>query len=287
MARREPVSRERFRSNDAYRAEREWLRLEGTAQRDLFRELRARFLSRHAGPGAWALDAGSGPGRFTAGVGRPGARRIAADVARSALEEIPRHWRSSPVRPLPDRVLTDLADPPFPPAAFGTVAALGNLLGFAEGESDAVRERLSELLGPGGVLVLEIAPGPGERSRYLRRLPAGSVARLLRAPVRAVLGRVVAEGFAPVPARRASPGAFRRIDPGELALWCESRGLSVREIVAVAPTLGPDAARIDAVARDPVAWDRLLEVEESVGRNPERWPGAAAVLVAAERKSEA
>jgi SAM-dependent methyltransferase len=280
-------ARVRFSHNDTYRIDREWRRLEGTAQRDLFRVLRRRFLERHRGRGPWVLDAGSGPGRFTPFVGPIRSRRVAADIGPEALEQLADHWTGPPIGPAaPDRVRADLVRPPFAPESFGTVAALGNLLGFAEGQSEPLLDRLGALVVPGGTLLLEIAPAPGERSRYLGRLPAGAVARLFRAPTRAIVARVEAEGFAREIARRPKAGRFRRYSAAEIAAWCQAGHWEVVETVAVAPMLGPDAGRVDALARDPLAWARLLEVEEQVGRRKERWLRAAAVLVAARKKSE-
>jgi SAM-dependent methyltransferase len=277
----------RFSHNDTYRIDREWHRLEGTAQRDLFRELRQRFLARHRGRGPWALDAGSGPGRFTPWVGPPRSRRVAADIGPEALGQLADHWKGPPLGPpIPDRVRADLVRPPFAPESFGTVAALGNLLGFAEGQSEPLLDRLGALVVAGGSLLLEVAPAPGERSRYLARLPPGAVARMLRSPVRAIVGRVEAEGFAREIARKPKAGRFRRFSAAEVSAWCHAGRWEIAEIVAVAPMLGPDAARVDAVARDRLAWNRLLEVEEEVGRRPERWPRAAALLVAAVKTSE-
>ncbi len=280
--------RSRFRENDAYRVRREWLRLEGTHQRDLFRELRRRFLQRHAGPPGWALDAGSGPGRFTAEVGPPGAHRIAVDIGRESLFQLAELWPAPPVGPpLPDRVRADLVHPPFAREKAGTVVALGNLLGFAGEESDDLVGELTSLVAPGGSLVLEVAPGPGERSRYLTRLPGSAVSRLLRAPVRALIPRIAREGFAPIPARRRERREFRRFDPAELSPSLLAAGFVVDEVLAVAPALGPDPGRIEAIAADPFSWRHLIEVEELIGRLPARWPHAAAVLLAARRKSEA
>jgi SAM-dependent methyltransferase len=283
----ETTSQVRFRDNDAYRVDREWQRLQGTAQRDLFRELRLRFLERHRGRGPWVLDAGSGPGRFTRWVGPVRSRRVAADIGSEALEQIPDHWAGPPLGPaMPDRVRTDLVRPPFAKESFGAVAALGNLIGFAEGQSEPLLSRLGELVAPGGTLVLETAPAPGERSRYLARLPPGAVARLFRSPPRAIVARVEAEGFAREIARRPRAGRFRRWTAAEITAWCGTGHWEVREVLAVAPMLGPDATRVEAVARDPRAWERLLEVEEEFGRRTERWPRAAALLVAAVKKSE-
>src|SRR5271170_1617127 len=85
--------RDRFLSVDGYRANREWQRYLGTAQRDLFRELRERFLARHSPSALRALDVGSGPGRFTARLGAiPASQRVAFDIGREMLQQLPEHW---------------------------------------------------------------------------------------------------------------------------------------------------------------------------------------------------
>jgi hypothetical protein len=60
-------------------------------------------------------------------------------------------------------------------------------------------------------------------------------------------------------------------------------GWVVLEAMAVAPALGFDPERIAAVRPVPRAWTHLLEVEEALGRIPERWEGAAAMMVALRR----
>jgi SAM-dependent methyltransferase len=282
-----PDARARFRKNDAYRATREWQRLEGTAQRDLFRELRQRFLGRHPGRGPYVLDAGSGPGRFTAAIGPRRSRRVAADIGLEVLDQVSAHWVGPPVGPpLPDRIRADLLWPPFADGSFGTVAALGNLVGFAAGESEPLLDRLAGLVAPGGTLIVETAPAPGERSRYLARLPAGAVARLFRSPVRAVVGRIEGEGFARERARRRTPGRFRRWTADQLAAWCDDHRFEIEEVLALAPAIGADPRRSEAVARDRRAWSHLLEVEEILGRERGRWTEAAALLLSARRSSE-
>ncbi len=278
-----PSARDRFREVDRYRAEREWQRYEGTAQRDLYRELRERFLDRHSGPARWAADLGSGPGRFTGRLGGPGTRRVAVDLSLEMLALLEARERRPEVRATLDRVRADAARSPFAPGSFEAVALLGNALGFAGAESERLWSAALSLVHPGGTLTLEIAPGPGERSRYLVRLPPTSVARLLRAPLVAVRPRVEREGFAPEPERRAGPREFRRFSPDEVTRRLVSAGWEVREVTAVAPALGTDAARLEAVRPDAKAWAHLLELEEQLGRTPARWARAAAVLIAARR----
>lgn len=271
---------------DPYRARREWLRYEGTGQRDLFRELRERFLGRHAANDGWVLDLGSGPGRFLPFIGTSSARRLALDISREMLNLVPGVWRSAGRSDdLPDRILADGLHPPLAPGRWAEVALLGNTLGFSGRDAVQLLSAAEELVALGGFLLVEIAPAPGERSRYLTRLPPASVARLLRAPARAVLARLDREGFRPEPPRHATPPTFRRFPAGEFADGLTQRGWELIETVAVAPALGTDPERVAAVRSDPKAWSRLLELEEELGHRPARWVDAAAVLVAARRPS--
>jgi len=279
-------ARTRFLHSNRYRVEREWKRYEGTPQRELFRSLRERFILRHAGRVAWAIDIGSGPGRFTRWLGPPGTRTVALDFSRVSLAYLTEWWpRGDRAPPAPDRVRADGGRPPFLPRSFGTVAVLGNSLGFAGSSSDSVLAAASELVAPGGRLLLEFAPGPGERSRYLARLPATAVGRLLEAPIRALLPRIQREGFHAEPVRKSLPGPFRRIAAGPMGDRLREGGWQVLETVAVAPALGPDADRIASVQSHPRAWDHLLELEEEIGRDALRWTSAASVLLAAERRA--
>ncbi len=277
-------ARSRFLAADRYRAEREWNRYSGTAQRDLFRILRERFLERNRVAAGWALDAGSGPGRFTARLASGDGRTVALDLSRVALQLVAEKQRQEPGAPRrPERVRGDALRPPFRTGAFGLVALLGNSLGFAEAAAPQLLKAVGAIVAPGGRLLIEIAPGPGESSNYLRRLPVSSVTRLLRSPVRAVIPRIEREGFDREPARKNRPGPFRRFSVPELAVELDGAGWALREAVAVAPTIGPRSSLAAAIRSDPKAWDHLLAVEEEIGRRPERQRDAAAVLLVAER----
>jgi SAM-dependent methyltransferase len=277
-----PGARERFETLDPYRADREWRRYEGTAQRELFRDLRIRFLRRHAAPGRWAVDVGSGPGRFLPSVGPDGSQRIALDLSTEML------LRVEPTTPPSAHLVRgDGIQPPLARDSFANVAVLGNSIGFAGRDSERFLSAAEELVAPGGNLLLEVVAGPGERARYLQRLPPSAVTRLLRSPVAAVYRRAVREGFALEPARRSEPGDFRRFEPGELGARLENRGWKAVEIVAVAPVLGASPLALEAVRSDAKAWSHLIELEELVGRQPERWRAAAAVLLALTRPGRA
>ncbi|MGD0719073.1 MAG: methyltransferase domain-containing protein [Thermoplasmata archaeon] len=288
VARSDPVTaveaaRDRFRSVDEYRADREWNRYEGTPQRDLFRELRERFLDRHRCDGPWVLEIGPGPGRFTYAVGTARSRRALLDLSDVMLRRARARGGDRTGGPPPDLVKGDGFRPPVRDGSFGEVVALGNVLGFAPRPFAVSLQRLGELVAPGGVLVIEIVPGWGERSRYLTRLPPTAVGRLLRSPIGAVLPRIEREAFSRVQERAKKEHAFQRRTLAEVVRVFQPLGWSVLEAMAVAPALGFDPERIAAVRPVPRAWTHLLEVEEALGRIPERWEGAAAMMVAVRR----
>ena len=285
-AHREPPNdRRRFLAWDDYRVEREWRRYEGTPLRDLYRQLRERFLVRHrpTRPGR-SLELGPGPGRFTGLIGHPEDRIALLELSRAMLQRIranvgPGHAPSA------ELVQGDAVAPPFRLAQFHRVALLGNVLGFAEREAPVLLTRSAGLVSPGGRLLIEFVAGPGERSRYLHRLPAGAIARLLAAPVRAVLPRVEREGFDAARERESSGRHFRRFKRAEIEHGLNSAGLEVKEIIAVAPLLGNDASKLGPIRTNPIAWEHLVDLEEIVGRDPRRLERAAAVLIAAERRA--
>jgi len=279
-------ARDRFRTLDAYRARRELQRYAGTGQRDLYRELRERFLARHRVPDGWAVDLGSGPGRFLAYIGGTGSRKVALDISREMLKLVDEGGASSgAVPPRADRVRGDALRPPLAIGRWSEVVLLGNTLGFAEDSSERLLRASEILVRPGGVLVTEIAPSSGERSRYLARLPPSALGRLLRAPTAALLPRILREGFRPEPARRKHAGEFRRLHVADLHARWHTAEWEVTETIAVAPAIGADGSRIAAARKDPKAWDHLLEVEEALGRLPDRWPHAASVLLAVRRRA--
>jgi SAM-dependent methyltransferase len=272
---------ERFRTLDRYRVEREWKRYEGTPQRDLFRELRARFLQRHRPDDGWAVDVGSGPGRFADALGGAPPRRVLLDLSAEMLRAA--RTRTSERALAPALVRGDGAEAPFPAGRFAQVVALGNPLGFAGESSDRLFASLRSLVAPGGTLVLEIVCGPGERSRYLGRLPPGAVRRLLAAPVNLVRTRAEREGFRREPHESRAGSGFRRHSAAEVLETLRSDQFRPTEVLSVAPGLGADAERIAAVRPDPLAWLRLLELEEQIGRAVSRRSAAAALLIAAIR----
>jgi SAM-dependent methyltransferase len=280
-----PRATDRFRKLDRYRVDREWARYEGTAQRELFRTLRERFLDRHPGAPGWVVDIGSGSGRFTARLGAPESRRVALDLSEEMLLALPEHWPEGV--DVPHRIRGDARSPPLRPGCAMTVGLLGNAVGFAGEDALALLDHCVALVAPGGRALIETAPGAGTSARYLHRLPSGAVRRLLHAPVGAVHGRVVREGFVRLDSPDRTRHGFRPISAKALSERLEASGFEVVEAGAVAPGLGSDPARLEAIRSDGVAWERLLELEERLGTTPIVRDSAAALLVAAVRRDPA
>jgi SAM-dependent methyltransferase len=271
---------------DDYRVDREWARYEGNALRDLFRELRERFLARHRSrtPGP-VLEVGPGPGRFSPLLGGPEHPRVLLDLSEKALRSARDRLTPGDARVLGESefVRGDALAMPFRGRAFGQIALLGNTLGFAGPRADELLSNVSAHLRPEGTLLIEVVAGPGERSRYLHRLPPGAVRRLLSAPPRAVLPRIRREGFVPVARPERPDHEFRRYSPEQIERRLGELGLVTDEALAVAPALGAELERPAEVRKDPRAWARLLEVEEALGHDGDRQRNSSALLVAARR----
>ncbi|MGI0052982.1 MAG: class I SAM-dependent methyltransferase [Thermoplasmata archaeon] len=281
-----PAAERRFRSLDEYRVGREWSRYEGTPLRDLFRELRLRFLARHPcrvpGP---VLEIGPGPGRFSRAIGEPDHPRILLDLSREALGQARRRL-SGPEGggSVPSEfVRGNGRRPPFRSGRFAQVVLLGNTVGFAGPHAEELLQAADRCLAPGGELLIELVAGTGEQSVYLRRLPLGALARLMAAPPAAIVPRVRREGFRPTEERRRPSGSFHRFPPAELERLASRMGWTIEERIAVAPALGQAPDRLEAIGSGVRVQAHLLAVEEELGRDPARWSRAAALLLAARR----
>jgi SAM-dependent methyltransferase len=227
------------------------------------------------------LDVGAGPGRFTPFLGGKGTHAVLLDLS---MEMLRRAQQDPSVQALTEATLVrgDASSPPFVARAFSLVAALGNVVGHLPRLDWPSLAPLDTLVQDQGTLLIEIVPGFGERSAYLCRLPPKAVARVLRSPLNLVRGRLLREGFRPVPRRVSTDHGFRRLSPAPLKALTE-RGWRVDETMAVAPALGFDPGRLEATRGDPKAWSHLLTLEEELGHLPARWENAAAVLVALSR----
>jgi hypothetical protein len=166
---------------------------------------------------------------------------------------------------------------------FDEVVVLGNAVGFAGADAFSVLDAAAELVAPGGVLLVETAPGAGTSSRYLRRLPIGAVRRLLAAPLAAVAPRVEREGYEVPESEDRTRHGFRPVTEAELSERVRRHGLSVVEAIAVAPAMGGSPERLEQLRPDTNAWGRLLALEEHLGRGPKVREHAAALLLAAGR----
>ncbi|MCI4322292.1 MAG: class I SAM-dependent methyltransferase [Thermoplasmata archaeon] len=251
----------------------------------MFRSLRQRFLARHEVATGRTLDVGCGPGRFTPFVGGPGCLRVGIDLSDSMLRELPEHW--DPGAPFPQLVRGDGLAPPFRAAPFSEVALLGNAIGFAGPDALRLLSSCAALVAPGGTLVVELAPGAPSDSVYLHRLPTGAVVRVLHAPTALVRNKVEREGFRWTEGPDRRRHGFRPVTEEEVCQELDTVGFEVGEVMAVAPALGGDPDRLEVIRADRVSFARLLDLEEALGRAGPVRRKAAAVLLAAVRRSAA
>jgi SAM-dependent methyltransferase len=218
-------------------------------------------------------------------VGAEGSSRVLLDLSLEMLRTARRRMaeRATPTIAA-EYIRGDGIRPPFQGGRFAQVVLLGNSVGFAADQAEALLRSSAGLLAPGAKLLIETVAGAGEMSRYLHRLPPGAVGRLFAAPPRAVLPRVLFEGFTPRGAREGNPKPFRRFGSQELVDLLSGMNLQIVDQLAVAPALGHEPERLVPIRQSDASWRHLLEVEEQLGRLPARIERASALLVAAERR---
>ena len=255
------------------RVQREWRRYSGVAWRVLARELRRRFLGRHLPRGAgWLLELGPGPGRFTSGILTAGARVAALDLSLPMLKALGRRAARGRRSRALHRVRGAGEHLPFRNGAFRAAIAYGNILGFSGKGGDRLLAELARVVRPGGILVMDVASPVGSATEFLETgARQRFLLRVLRDPKYYFVSRVLDAGD-----RGHQPYAPKRMGFFEFDFYTvtgaeaavRKAGFRPVDRMALAP-IGAFRDRLTTIARrDRAAWQRLIELEEHVGRRP-------------------
>jgi SAM-dependent methyltransferase len=263
--------RDRWRRVTRYDVDRERRRQEGTPYRDLLRTLRQRFLEAHERellqtPGP-IVEVGPGTGRYTRILTHHPGPLILVDVSKRMLRET---FATLPPQPRPPDLLQgDAAVLPLRSRSVGWLQSLGGVLGFLGGEALRALEEMAEAVRPGGFLLLEV-PTPLKKvppEDWLRRWEGwqGPSGERFRGPA-----SLISPDHWDTAVRESRPRRiFSPLDFPLVEGWVQETRWEVRDRLLVAPIFGsrPEILN-EAIRHGEAEWARIIDLEESVGRDP-------------------
>ena len=199
--------------------DREWRRFEDGLTPAAGLDIHVRFLERFVRPGNRVLDAGSGPGRFTAELARLGAEAVALDISPGQLEQLRERL------PYVETHVGDVTDlSRFPDGSFDVSICFGGPLSYVLDRAEDALTELVRVTRSGGHVLVSVMSLAGTVVHYISVL-----LDLARRDGTAKQEEIVRTGFLP-----EAP------DYGHLAMklfrWSELEALLCRhgEVVAVA-----------------------------------------------------
>lgn len=271
------VGRERFKQASSYEVKREWLRYEGTPQRELLRRIREQFitgsLDRCMGSDCYFAEIGPGPGRFTPLLMKRAGRVAVLDVSMTMLRACRQRILREHHGLLPEMayVLGDAEMPPLRPGSLDAVVAIGNVIGFSEEAGEAVLRSLAASVAPGGLLLLETVSPVTTVPKFLGISKPWSWRELLSLDPAVAVSKVVESGFEPFvasPSSKEVRSKFYHVDPAHLKDKLVHYGFKVDEQLVVAPLTGGDPERVEVLSTlRPDALDRLIRFERAAGHD--------------------
>ncbi len=245
----------------------EWDRLEATAYGRLQAIVHNDFILRHVHSGDRVLDAGCGPGRFTATIATLGAAVTALDLSKRQLQLAEENIRK---KGLLDRgidfVTGDITDlSRFPDGHFDVVVCYGGALSYVCEERDRAASELVRVVRAGGTLLISVMSRYG-RMANLVRLPTMPV---LEDPEGWHLWRVAEDGDLP---GFFSPRVNMEHPPMHLYTSDELRsllpGCRTLELAGSNVTAFEGSTSLDEALGDRQAWSTVVRIERELNRRP-------------------
>jgi SAM-dependent methyltransferase len=142
--------------------EREWTRFEDGRTPEAGLNIHVRFLERFVQPGGRVLDAGAGPGRFTAELVRLGANVVALDISPGQLEQLRARL------PEVETYLGDVTDlSRFADDSFDITVCFGGPLSYVVDRADEALAELVRVTRAGGLVLLSVMSLVGAVVHYI------------------------------------------------------------------------------------------------------------------------
>ena len=263
----------------------EWDRLEVKAYGRLQAIIHADFIGRHIRQVDRVLDAGCGPGRFTATAAKLGASVTALDLSEHQLELAKQTIGEAGLLEAVDAFIpadiTDLSL--FPDGQFDAVICYGGALSYVCEQRHRAASELVRVVRPGGILLVSVM------SRY------GALANVLRCPVMPFLKdpegeqlwRIAEDGD-----RSGFPSPRVNMEHPPMYLYTSDElrtllpGCRVLELAGSNVTTFEGSTTFDEVTGDPQAWDTAVELERRLNSQPGLVDNGGHIIMAAQRAAE-
>ena len=264
----------------------EWDRLEATAYGRLQAIIHSDFIRRHVLDGDRVLDAGCGPGRFTATIAELGAAVTALDLSDRQLQLAEENIREKGLSGrVDDFVAGDITDLSlFPDGCFDVVVCYGGALSYVCEEREMAASELVRVVRPDGTLLISVM------SRY------GGMANLVRRPTMPVLEdpegwhvwSVAEDGDLP---GSPSPRVNMEHPPMHLYTSEELRsllpGCRTLELAGSNVTAFEGSTTLDEVLGDRNAWSTVVRIERELNRRPGLVDSGSHMIMASQRLGDA
>ena len=261
----------------------EWDRLEATPYGQLQAIIHADFIERYVRQGDRVLDAGCGPGRFTAVASHLGARVTALDMSERQLELAREKIEQADLLERVDSfVRADIADlSQIPDGHFDVVVCYGGALSYVCEQRHQAAAELVRVVRPGGVLLVSVM------SRY------GNIANLVRRPTLSVLKDPEEWNVWQVADVGDNPGfPSARVNmqhpPMHLFTSEELRHLmancSVLELAGSNVTTFEGSTALKDVLNDTQAWSTAVRLERMMNSKPGLTDSGSHIILAARRR---
>ena len=263
----------------------EWDRLEVKAYGRLQAIIHADFIGRHIRQGDRVLDAGCGPGRFTAAAAKLGANVTALDLSERQLELARETIGEAGLLEAVDAFIpadiTDLSL--FPDGQFDAVICYGGALSYVCEQRYRAASELARVVRSGGILLVSVM------SRY------GALANVVRCPVMPFLKNPEGEHLWRVAEsgdRLGFPSPRVKMQHPPMYLYTSDElrtllpGCRVLELAGNNVTTFEGSTTFEEVLGDPQAWDTAVELERRLNSQPGLVDNGGHIIMAAQRADE-
>ena len=262
----------------------EWSRLEATAYGRLQAIIHTDFLERYLRSGYRVLDAGSGPGRFSALIAKLGGRVTVLDISRRQLdlarERLTEAKLLANVEGFLEGDIVDLSM--LPDGHFDLVVCYGGALSYVCEQRERAAAQLLRVTRPGGVLLVSVMSRFGVAANAVRS-PLYPFT-VVKDPEGSRLFRIIREGDS-----SGAPSTKVHMQHAPMHLYSAEELQALFTNCAMLELAGSNVSTFEGssyfeeLATDPEAWATVVEVERALNHVPGLVDSGSHVIMATRR----